>query len=196
MTDWPMETARLTIRPGTPEDVDAVYDLRTLPEVSRWIPISSAFPREDFAALYRSPERLPWFLVVEHEGSMVGELLLKVEDSYAQVEVREAAAGTVAEIGWVIHPDHQRQGFATEAVMRLLEHCFAERGLHRVVAEAFAGNQATAGLAPRVGFRLEATHLRAALHRTEGWVDTVTYAILAEEWLTRTRDGSTATSSR
>src|SRR6476620_10429123 len=116
MTDWPLQTERLTIRPGTLDDADPVYDLRAIPEVSTWIPISSAFPREQFVEMYRSPERLPWFLVIEHEGELIGELLLRVDDSYAQVEVRELAAATMAEIGWVIHPDHQRQGFATEAV--------------------------------------------------------------------------------
>jgi RimJ/RimL family protein N-acetyltransferase len=185
MTASPLHTRSHTIRPGTADDADAVYDLRTIPGVSTWIPISDAFPREEFVGMYRSPERLPWFLVVEHDGALVGELMLRVSDSYAQVEVRDQATATMAEIGWVIHPDHQRQGFATEAVERLLEHCFADRGVHRVVAEAFAGNRATAALAPRLGFRLEATHVRAALHRTEGWADSVTYAILAEEWAQR-----------
>ena len=185
MTDWPLQTERLTIRQGTLDDADPVYDLRTIPEVSTWIPVSSAVRREEFVEMYRSPERLPWFLVIEHEGELVGELLLRVDDSYAQVEVRELGAATMAEIGWVIHPDHQRQGFATEAVRRLLEHCFTERGLHRVVAEAFAGNRATAALAPRLGMRLEATHVKAAMHRSEGWVDTVTYAILEQEWAAR-----------
>lgn len=185
MTTWPLQTRRLTIRHGTVDDADAVYDLRTLPGVSTWIPISSAYPREDFVGMYRSPDRLPWFLVIEHDGVLVGELLLRIDDSYAQAEVRDQATATMAEIGWVIHPVHQRQGFATEAVARLLEHCFDDLGLHRVVAEAFAGNQATAALAPRLGFRLEATHVQAALHRTEGWSDTVTYAILANEWAQR-----------
>ena len=185
MTAWPLRTPRLTIRPGTADAADAVYDLRTIPEVSTWIPISNAYPREEFVGMYRSPDRLPWFLVIEHDGTLIGELLLRIDDSYAQAEVRDQATATMAEIGWVIHPDHQRQGFATEAVERLLEHCFTDRRLHRVVAEAFAGNQATAALAPRLGFRLEATHVQAALHRTEGWSDTVTYAILADEWARR-----------
>ena len=182
MSEWPLQTERLTIRRGAADDADAVYDLRTIPEVSTWIPVSAAFPRESFVAMYRSPERLPLFLVIERDGELVGELLLRVDDSYAQVEVREQGAGTMAEIGWVIHPDHQRQGYASEAVRRLLAHCFEDLGLHRVVAEAFAGNEATAGLAPKLGFRLEATHVQAARHRTLGWVDTVTYALLAEEW--------------
>ena len=182
MTEWPLRTERLTIRRATPEDAEPTYRLRTIREVSHWIPVSADFPLESFVELYTSPERLPLFLVVEKDGEMVGELLLRVESSHAQVEVRGQAVDTVAEIGWVIHPDHQRQGYATEAVRRLLAHCFRDLALHRVVAEAFAGNEATAGLAPKLGFRLEATHVKAALHRSEGWVDTVTYALLAEEW--------------
>jgi RimJ/RimL family protein N-acetyltransferase len=182
MNEWPLRTERLTIRRGTPEDAEATYRLRAHPAVSPWIPYSADTPQADFVAMYRSPERLPFFLVVERDGEMVGELLLRVEDSIAQFEVRERAAGTMAEIGWVIHPDHQRQGYASEACGRLLAHCFEDLGLHRVVAEAYAANEATAGLAPRLGFRLEATHTRAGLHRTHGWVDTVLYAILAEEW--------------
>jgi RimJ/RimL family protein N-acetyltransferase len=185
-TGWPLRTSRLTIRQATAEDAEPVWRLRTHPAVSTWIPVSAATPFEEFAPLYRSPERLPWFLVVEKDGVMIGEVLLRVESALAQREVREAAVDTQAEVGWVIHPDHQRRGHATEAVERLLRHAFEERGLRRVVAEAFAGNRATAALAPRLGFRLEATHVAAGLHRTEGWVDTVTYALLADEWRART----------
>lgn len=182
MSQWPLRTDRLTIRPGTPDDAEAAHRLRTLPEVAEWIPIFPAMPLADFAALYTSPQRMPCFLVVERDGQMVGELLLRVDDAFAQLDVRERAVGSVAEIGWLVHPDHQRQGLATEAVRRLLQHCFEDLGLHRVVAEAFAGNTGTARLAPKVGMRLEATHVKAAMHRDRGWVDTVTYAILAEEW--------------
>lgn len=182
MSEWPLRTERLTIRRGTPGDAGPTYALRAHPAVSAWIPHSADTPRAEFVEMYRSPERLPLFLVVEREGRMVGELLLRVEDSAAQYEVRDRAAGTMAEIGWVIHPDHQRQGYAAEAVRRLLAHCFEELGLHRVVAGAYAANTATAGLAAHLGLRLEATHVRAGLHRSLGWVDMVTYAILAEEW--------------
>ncbi len=182
MSDWPLRTERLTIRRGTPDDAEPAFRLRTIPEVSRWIPYSADFGLEPFIEMYCSPERLPCFLVIERDAEMVGELLLRVDDSFAQLDVRDRAVGTVAEIGWLVHPDHQRSGIGKEAVRRLLQHCFDDLALHRVVAEAFAGNGATAGLAPAVGMRLEATHRKAALHRDLGWVDTVTYAVLAEEW--------------
>ena len=34
---WPLRTARLTLRPATPDDVDATWRIRRLPEVGRWI---------------------------------------------------------------------------------------------------------------------------------------------------------------
>jgi len=34
----------------------------------------------------------------------------------------------------------------------------------------------------RVGMRKEAHHVLESLHRSEGWLDGVAYALLAEEW--------------
>lgn len=185
MTDSTLTSDRLTLRPATPDDAEPVWRLRTIPEVSRWIPISEATPLETFAPLFASPDRLPHVLVIEREGGLIGELLFHVHSAYGQLEVRDRAADTVAEIGWGIHPDHQRRGYAKEAVTRLLRHAFEERGLRRVTAEAFAGNEATAGLCSALGFRLEGRFVRAALHRSEGWLDAVTYAMLADEWAAR-----------
>ncbi len=182
MTQGILTTERLTIRPATEEDAEPIWRLRTVPEVSRWIPISSATPLDTFAPLFRSEDRLPHVRVIEREGELIGELLFLVHSAYGQLEVRDQAADTVAEIGWGIHPDHQRQGYAREAVARMLEHAFEERGLRRVTAEAFADNEATAALCASLGFRLEGRFVRAALHRSEGWLDAVTYALLADEW--------------
>jgi RimJ/RimL family protein N-acetyltransferase len=181
MTDSTLTTDRLTLRPATAEDAEAVWRLRTIPQVSRWIPISDATPLETFVPRFR--DRLPHVLVIEREGELIGELLFHVHSAYGQLEVSDQAVDTVAEIGWGIHPDHQRQGYAREAVSRLLRHAFEERGLRRVTAEAFADNEATAGLCAALGFRLEGRFVRAALHRSEGWLDAVTYAMLAEEWV-------------
>ena len=44
MTQGILTTERLTIRPATEEDAEPIWRLRTIPEVSRWIPISAATP--------------------------------------------------------------------------------------------------------------------------------------------------------
>ena len=83
-----------------------------------------------------------------------------VEDPYAQTEVKEQAARSQAEIGWGLHPDHQGQGYAVEAVRALLGICFDEPpqglGLRRVIALCFADNEPSWRLMEKVRMRREA----------------------------------------
>jgi RimJ/RimL family protein N-acetyltransferase len=87
-----------------------------------------------------------------------------------------------AELGWVLHPAFAGHGYATEAVRGLLELCFEDLGVRRVVASCFADNDSSVRLMERVGMRREAHAVRESLHRSGRWLDTLSYAILAEEW--------------
>ena len=183
MTDvrWPLHTERLVIRPATPDDIEATWAHRRLPEVSHWISWE-AHTIEEYAAGFLHPERLASTLVVEQEGRVIGDLMLRVEDAWAQAEVRDRAAGVQAELGWCLHPAAQGQGLATEAVAELLRVCFDELGLRRVVANCFADNEGSWRLMERLGMRREVHTVRESLHRSGEWLDGLGYAILAEEW--------------
>jgi RimJ/RimL family protein N-acetyltransferase len=187
---WPMRTERLVLRPATPDDIEATWEHRRLPEVSRWI--SWQAPTiEEYAAGFLHPERLATTLVVEREGDVIGDLMLRVEDAWAQAEVRDQAAGVQAELGWCLHPSAQGNGFATEAVRELLRICFEELRLRRVVANCFADNVGSWRLMERLGMRREVHTVRESLHRSGAWLDGLGYAILAEEW----RSGGAADSA-
>src|SRR5690606_72881 len=93
-------------------------------------------------------------LVVERDGEVVGDLMLAVEDAWAQREVVDSARGAQAELGWVIAPTHRGQGYAVEAVRELVTVAF-ELGVRRVVAFCFADNVASRRVMDRVGLRLE-----------------------------------------
>jgi predicted acetyltransferase len=181
---WPLTTARLTIRRTTPGDLPAIWRYRRLPEVSRWMTNLVEDEAAGLALLGADgrPERT---LVVEHGGAVVGDLMVKLEDGWAQEEVAHAARGVQAEIGWAFHPDAQGLGLATEAARRLLALCFDELGLHRVVATCFAANAPSWRLMDRIGMRREAHLVGDALHRTDGWTDTFVYGLLDEEWARR-----------
>jgi RimJ/RimL family protein N-acetyltransferase len=178
---WPVRTARLTIRLATSADADATWAYRTDPSVARWT-TRLAVDREQYAKWYASPEWIDSRLVIEHDGVLVGELACEVKDGWAQVEVTDRAAGTEAEIGWILAPEHQGNGFGTEAVEALLGICFEQLGVRRVVASCFADNEASWRLAERVGLRRESHKVRDSLHREHGWLDGFEYALLAEEW--------------
>jgi RimJ/RimL family protein N-acetyltransferase len=91
------------------------------------------------------------------------------------------------EIGWVVSPLHQRQGYATEAAGALLDHAFRTLGLHRVIATCEADNAASVRVMERLSMRREA-HFRQCYLRQDGtWSDEYFYAVLADEW--RLADG-------
>ena len=178
---WPVQTRRLTLRAAALGDLDATWQFRGLAEVSRWLtraPVSLDEYRKDFL----EPASLRKTVVVELAGHVIGDLMLDIGDAWAQAELAERARGTEAELGWVLHPDHAGQGYATEAVRELVRICFDELGLRRVTASCFLENESSWRLMERVGMRREAHQVAESLHRSGQWLDTVVYALLAEEW--------------
>ena len=185
---WPVRTERLTIRPATVEDTEATWRIRRIPEVSHWL-TRAAGDRDEYARVFAGPERLAKTLVVERDGDLVGDLMLGIEDAWAQAEVADRARGVQAELGWVIDPAHAGRGYATEAAGELLRICFADLGLRRVIAQCFADNVASWRLMEKLGMRRETHTVRESLHRSGAWLDGYSYAILAEEWRTQRAAG-------
>jgi RimJ/RimL family protein N-acetyltransferase len=178
---WPVRTERLSLRPATPDDVEATWPHRGHPEASQWItraPLSLEQHRREFG----TEESLAKTILIELDGEVIGDLMCQVEDAWAQAEVRERAAGVQAELGWVLHPDHAGRGYATEAVREMMRICFEDLGLRRVVALCFADNVSSWHLMERLGMRREQHTVRESLHRSGEWMDGLGYAMLAEEW--------------
>ena len=178
---WPVRTERLSLRPATPDDVDATWQFRRLDSVSQWL-TREVRTLEEHRTLFVAPESLAKTLVVELDGEVIGDLMLTVKDAWAQAEVASQAEGVSAELGWVLHPDHTGRGYAAEAVRELIRICFEDLGLRRVTADCFADNASSWRLMERVGMRREAHNVRDSLHRSGAWLDGLGYALLADEW--------------
>jgi RimJ/RimL family protein N-acetyltransferase len=138
-----------------------------------------------FTELMSDPVRLSRTLVVELDGRIVGDLYLGIGDAWAQSDVEAGAQGVQAEIGWVLDPSYGGRGLATEAAAELLRICFEDLGLRRVKALCFADNEPSWRLMERLGMRREEYAVRDSLHRSKGWLDGMTYALLADEWRER-----------
>ncbi|MFN8194763.1 MAG: GNAT family protein [Nocardioidaceae bacterium] len=178
---WPIRTERLVIRPATAGDAESTWRYRRLDEVSTWL---SGTPStyDGYAARFADHDRLTKTLVVELDGTVVGDLYIALEDGWAQAEVAHLAVGVQAEIGWALDPAVQGRGLATEAVTALIRTAFTDLGLRRVYAQCFADNEASWRLMERVGMRRESHTLRESLHRSGAWRDGMAYALLADEW--------------
>lgn len=179
---WPLRTPRLSIRRVTPGDADAMWEYRQLDEVSHWGSWRPA-DQDDWREITGARQRDT--LVVERDGRIIGELMLRVADAWAQREVAAGAENAEAELGWAFNPAHGGQGYATEAVQEILRLCFEDLRLRRVTASIFADNTPSWRLAERLGMRRETYTVKDSLHRELGWVDGVGYALLADEWAER-----------
>lgn len=182
---WPVRSLRLTIRPAELVDLERTWSYRRLPSVGQWL---SSCPSNQGEYTKEFADRLDKTLVIELDGLVIGDLMLSIEDAWAQSEVKDQALGIQAEIGWCLSPDHGGHGYATEAVTELIRICFEDLGLRRVKADCFADNQASWRLMERVHMRREEHAVRDSLHRSGEWLDGLGYALLAEEWMAHQAD--------
>jgi RimJ/RimL family protein N-acetyltransferase len=177
---YPLRSRRLTLRPLSERDVEALVAYRSLPEVCRYVPFEPmdvAAVRERLQGPYArqvlEAEGEALFLGAElaATGQLIGDLLL----AWRSAEHRGG------EIGYVFHPAYSGHGYATEAAHRLLHLAFDDLGLHRVVARLDAENQGSARLAARLGMRQEA-HLVQNEWFKGRWSDELDFAILEDQW--------------
>ena len=191
---WPRRTERLALRPARPEDAEATWRFRRLESVARWL-TEAPTSLDSHRRTFEHPARLATTVVVELDGRVVGDLMLRVEDAWGQREVAEQARGSQAELGWVLDPAFEGRGYATEAVRELVRMCFEDLGLRRVVATCFADNAPSWRLMERLGMRREQHAVGDALHRSGAWSDSYGYALLATEWEVRRQSMVTASPS-
>ncbi len=86
-----------------------------------------------------------------------------------------------AEIGLFLVPEAWNRGVGSEASRLVTDWAFAERRRHRVVARVADGNEASARIWEKLGFRHEAT-FREAVYADGRYVDQHLYAVLEHEW--------------
>ncbi len=87
------------------------------------------------------------------------------------------------EIGWVLHPDYHRQGYATEMARAVVGYAFETLDSHRVIATCHPENMASYRVMEKLGMRREGHFRQAMLRPNNTWWDEYFYAILEEEWL-------------
>ena len=87
----------------------------------------------------------------------------------------------IAEVWYKIHPNHWRQGYATEALTKLLEFGFLNLGLHRIEAGSAIENIASIKVLEKVGMKREGIK-RKILPLGEKWIDNYFYSILETDF--------------
>lgn len=86
-----------------------------------------------------------------------------------------------AEIGYWLGKSFVRRGVMTKAVRVLVDHAFDRLGLNRVEIRAATGNQASRGVAEKLGFVHEGT-IREMEWVNDRFLDHEIYGMLKSEW--------------
>ena len=180
---YPLTTERLLLRPFVQDDFEAVYAIESRPDVMRylyWEPRTrvevrtSLDRRVTMTAIDDRSDALRLAVLLKDSGELIGDFSLRLRS-------REHRQG---EIGFMFHPDHHGQGYASEAGAAMLRLGFETIGLHRIAGSCDARNGASARLMERLGMRLEAT-LRETEYVKGVWCDELIYGMLADEWRDR-----------
>jgi RimJ/RimL family protein N-acetyltransferase len=186
--EWtePVRTARLTLRPLGPDDLDDVHAYQSRADVCEYLLFEPRTREEVLARLDRyavatrlavDGDFLQLALVLDSDGTS-----RVIGDSYFTIHSVEHMTG---EIGWTMHPDFGGQGFAFEAASAVLDRiAFGVLALHRVRADLDPRNEASIRLCRRLGMREEARFVEDLWFKGE-WADTGIFAILDREWRAR-----------
>jgi RimJ/RimL family protein N-acetyltransferase len=176
----PLRTERLVLRLFRDDDFEAVYDMQSRPEVARYLYWS---PRDRSGAAKSLREKLKCSSI-KVEGDILNLAVERAEGGPAIGDLMlhyVSATHRQAEVGYILHPDAQGHGFATEATRAVVDLAFRELKVHRVFGQIDARNTASARVLERVGLRREAHLVENEWVKGE-WTDEVIYAVLADEW--------------
>lgn len=161
----------VALRPAAAGDIDFLVALYADEAVRPFLAAGGSYDRRGIAdRLARDPDE-GGLLVVELDGEPAGAIGWELRNRRSAI----AHAGGVA-----VHPRFRGRRLADEAARLLQHHLLRERGLHRIELEIYAFNERAQRHAERVGFVKEGVK-RRAYRRGDEWVDSVLYAVVAED---------------
>ncbi|MDO7848132.1 GNAT family N-acetyltransferase [Hymenobacter sp. M29] len=144
-----LRTERLLLRQLTSADAPALFALRSDPRVMQYIPRPLATSVADAEALIATGndatgrnELLNWGIAPQASAEIIGTI------GYYRLQPEHHRA----EIGYLLHPAHQGQGFMQEAVAAVLAYGFETLRLHSVEGVIDPLNEASARVLKRAGF--------------------------------------------
>jgi len=175
-----LTTNRLHLKIITPDDLDDIHHLHSLPETDQYntlgIPenkaATEAIVQQWLSQQQVEPDRhFNWRISDGRSRNFVGLIALHLGEGRFRL----------GEVWYKLLPQYWGQGLATEALKEVLRFCFEELYLHRIEAGCATENIASARVLEKVGMQREGSK-RKVLPIRGNWVDNYEYAILEDEW--------------
>ncbi|MGB5674838.1 MAG: GNAT family N-acetyltransferase [Gemmatimonadota bacterium] len=168
-----LATERLLLRPFTLADAEALQRLAGAEEIADTTlniphPYADGLAEawiESHADAFRDRERVV-LAITDSNAVLVGAISLRLDLGHRR-----------AELGYWIGLPFWGRGYATEAVVAMVEYGFKELGLNRIFAHHLARNPASGRVLEKAGFVHEGFH-RAAVLKNGRFEDLHSFAVL------------------
>lgn len=144
------ETDRLVLRPLRLDDSSDMFEYTSDPRISRFLNWHPHREVEESGAWISSklkrpkPDDLLFGVGIRDSGKLIGTVRAYRFDASAES----------CEISYVLNPSLQGCGYMGEALRRLIDICFEEMGIGKVIARIDEENSASAHVARRLGMTL------------------------------------------
>jgi RimJ/RimL family protein N-acetyltransferase len=142
-----IETPRLRLRPFTESDLEDIARLNANPQIMQFLGTGQPLDRAQSwrqLALINGHQQLRGYALMAIEERATGRFIGRTGPWFP-------AGWPMLEVGWVIDPAHQRQGFATEAGRAMVDWCFANLPIDEVCSMILPGNFASTCVAKKLG---------------------------------------------
>ncbi len=183
LSELPLEltTKRLTLRPYTLDDVDALWPHVSDPALPRFMSWntheSKDVTHEYLESCIHGRERgvgVVW--AIRHAGEFVGAIGLEgIKFQVAAWRVDRA------ELGYWTGIPFQRKGYMMEAASEIVRFGFETLGLHKITVGCFEENEASRKIIERLGFRFIGRQ-EDDVWRDEAWHTHRRYELLASSY--------------
>ncbi|SDN67019.1 GNAT family N-acetyltransferase [Bacillus sp. OK048] len=148
-----LQTERLTLQPFKKEDASRIKDLANNKELASILGLPHPYEleyAEDWIAV--QPEQIekgveyPLTIVSNELNEIIGTITIRIDNS-----------NNKGELGYWIGKDYWGNGFATEAVHKIIEFGFTQLNLNKIWASAISRNKASKIVLEKAGLQKEGT---------------------------------------
>ena len=169
-------TGRLILRQLSDSDAPEIFVLRSDERILKYIDIAKANNLDDALAFIHKinnfiaeNECIYWGITLKEDDKLIGTICMWniLKDHYR------------AEVGFVLHPDHQGKGLMSEALAAILNYAFSDMKLHSIEGRVHPANAASIKLMERNKFIREA-YFKEDYYCNGKFGDTAVYSLLSQ----------------
>lgn len=171
-----LEDKNIELKTVEREDLELLQEMGNHPELRKYSPASKP------ANMEKQEEKFEDFICSDDAVF----LLICTDKPIGWINLKHIDKNSgKAEFGLRILPEHQKEGYGTEALRQIINYGFKQLRLHRIYGRTFSFNEGSKKLMEKLGMEYEGKHRKEEFKNGE-YQDVEYYSILEQEWDNKT----------